>query len=283
MNLPPLILKDDQVLKLKHPFGIMGIVNITSDSFWAESRVKDPALAVERALLFLQQGANILDLGAESSRPGSKPLDMGLEIEQLEPVIKALKEKAPQAILSVDTWHAATAAQALSLGVQMINDISACRFDPELLEVVSQYKPGYVLMHAQGRPATMQISPKYQDVIGEIFHFFEVELTRLVKAGLPEDHILLDPGIGFGKRLEDNLLILKQLHKFKVWGRPLLVGLSYKSLFGDLLGLPLEDRGSITQVATALLWQQGVGWHRVHEVKKTFESLSFAQHLSKIN
>ena len=256
-------------------FGIMGIVNCTDDSFYAETRTAKTADAIKRALTLLDEGAHIIDLGAESSRPYAKPLDPACEARRLLPVLARLRRSA--AFLSVDTWHASTAAMALSLGCSMINDISAARWDPELLDVLVQWKPGYVLMHAGGRPGQMQDHPVYRDVVDEELAFFTEQMNRLVGAGLPEERILLDPGIGFGKTLDHNLALLRAIPRFLSLGRPLLIGLSMKSLFQQLLGLELNERGLPTQVASALLLSRGVFWHRVHHVAATRTSLLLTQ------
>lgn len=255
------------------PFGVMGIVNLTPDSFYDGGCHADAASGLAHALKVRDDGADVLDLGAESSRPGATPLSAGEELHRLLPVLAGLKREAPGACLSVDTYHAATAAAVLTQGVQIINDISACRFDPELLDVLVEYKPGYVLMHSQGRPEVMQQAPRYADVRREVRDFFEREMTRLVRAGLPEDRIVLDPGIGFGKTLEHNLTLLAHPEDWLELGRPVLMGLSMKSLFGGLFGLAAADRGTVTQVATARLWERGVFWHRVHDAAATRRTL----------
>ena len=160
--------------------------------------------------------------------------------------------------------------------MQIINDISACAFDPGLLDVLVQYKPGYVLMHSQGRPDVMQQDPRYADVRSEVMAFFERGLHRLTAAGLPEEHIVLDPGIGFGKTLGHNLELLAHAEDWLAFGRPVLLGLSMKSMFGQLLGLTTPERGCATQVATALLWEKGLFWHRVHDVAATRRTLTLA-------
>jgi dihydropteroate synthase len=254
----------------------MGIVNLTPDSFYdgdSHARVRD---RVEHALRLHAEGADILDLGAESSRPGAAELEPAEELSRLLPVLFALKREAKGAIISVDTYHADTAAAALELGVSVINDISACIFDPGLQDVLAQYKPGYVLMHSGGRPGNMQDDPQYDDVRREVMTFFERSLTRLVGAGLPEDRIVLDPGIGFGKTLAHNMELLAHPEDWFSFGRPVLMALSMKSVFGGLLGLSTAGRGTSTQVATALLWGRGVFWHRVHEVAEIRRSLALA-------
>jgi len=254
----------------------MGIVNLTPDSFYDGGQHNSPAPGIRHALALRDQGADILDLGAESSRPGAAELLPQQETERLLPVLAGLRRKAPAAVISVDTYHAETAATVLGLGVSIINDISACSFDPALLDVLVQYKPGYVLMHSQGRPKTMQHSPSYTDVRREVREFFEREMSRLVRAGLPEDRIVLDPGIGFGKTLEHNLALLAHPEDWLELGRPVLMALSMKSVFGGLLGLPPQQRGLATATATAMLRGKGVFWHRVHDVAAARQAMTVA-------
>ena len=262
------------------PYGLMGILNLTPDSFYDGGRHATGDAALERARALRGAGADLLDLGAESSRPGARPLTSVEEQQRLLPVLRAVRGAMPGLPVSVDTVHAATAAAALDLGAVVINDVSACGVDPELTDVLVQEKPGYVLMHSQGRPPDMQAAPQYANVCLEVRRFFERELDRLVRAGLPENRIVLDPGIGFGKTLAHNLELLAHLEDFLDFGRPLLVGLSMKSLFGELLGLPVEARGAATQTASALLWERGVFWHRVHDVAGARAALRLAAAIS---
>lgn len=262
------------------PFGVMGILNLTPDSFYDGGKHAAGEAALRQALALSEAGADLLDLGAESSRPGARPLTPEEEQQRLIPVLDAVREKLPGIPLSVDTVHAATAAAALDRGAVIINDVSACGVDPELVDVLAERRPGYVLMHSQGRPPEMQAAPRYADVCLEVRRFFARELARLVKAGLPEEHIVLDPGIGFGKTLSHNLALLAHMEDFLEFGRPLLVGLSMKSLFGDLLGLPVEARGAATQTASALLWERGIFWHRVHDVAGVRGALRLAATLA---
>jgi dihydropteroate synthase len=259
----------------------MGIVNITPDSFYDGGAHERPESAVRHGLRLLEQGARILDLGAQSSRPGAQELAPEQEQARLLPVLRGLREDPAgrEAAVSIDTYRASTARLALEAGADIINDISACAFDPELLAVLVEYAPGYVLMHCRGRPADMQENPRYENVVDEVVHFFEKEMTRLCGAGLAEESIVLDPGIGFGKRLEDNTALLRGIPRLRGLGRPLLAGLSMKSLFGDLLGLAPERRGPATQVATALLAVKGVALHRVHDVAGALDALRLAQAL----
>ena len=268
--------KGGRALKTPSPFGIMCIVNLTPDSFYDGGVHHMPPAGLEHALTLLEQGADILDLGAESSRPGAAELPPDEEIQRLAPVLMGLRRQAPWASVSVDTYHAATAAAVLEQGAVIINDISACAFDPGLLDVLVQYKPGYVLMHSQGRPQTMQHNPRYEDVRREVREFFERNLARLVRAGLPEDRIVLDPGIGFGKTLAHNLELLAHPEDWLGFGRPVLMALSMKSVFGGLLSLPPARRGAATVAATALLRARGIFWHRVHHVADARQALAVA-------
>ncbi len=261
-------------------FGIMGIVNATPDSFYDGGDHDSPDAALAHALRLRDEGAEILDIGAESSRPGARPLEPGEEMHRLLPVLARLRQADAQAVVSIDTYHAVTAAAALEAGADIVNDISACAWDPALTDVLVQYRPGYVLMHSGGRPKTMQDAPRYGDVRREVRDFFERELNRLVRAGLPEECVVLDPGIGFGKSLEHNLALLAHPEDLLAFGRPLLAGISMKSLFGDLFGLPVDERAGVTATATALLAARGYAWHRVHDVKGAAQALVLARILS---
>lgn len=265
-----------RALPASAPFGIMGIVNVTPDSFFDGGEHMQVEQAVAHALRLRDEGADMLDLGAESSRPGARSLSADEELRRLLPVLCRLRAVASGICISVDTYHAATADAVLHCGASVINDISGCVYDPALLDVLVQHRPGYVLMHRQGRPATMQNAPRYDDVRCDVMEFFDQMLNRLVRAGLPEDRIVLDPGIGFGKTLEHNLTLLAHAEEWLTFGRPVLMGLSMKSLFGDLLGLPVARRGAVTQTATALLWQKGIFWHRVHDVAAARQGLTLA-------
>lgn len=250
----------------------MGILNLDPHSFYDGPKNHDYQWAFKLA----EKGADIIDIGAESTRPGSRPVTDEQEINRLLPVLDALGRNGFQGVLSVDTWHGSTAFLALEKGAQIINDVSACRWDPGLLDVVCHFKPGYVLMHSLDKPSRMQCRPEYDDIVSEICAFFENRLKTLTNAGLPEENICLDPGIGFGKTVSHNLEILRNLSRFSIFGRPVLVGLSMKSMFEKLFGLPLEDRRSITTTASVLAWQNGAFWHRVHKPGDVANALSLA-------
>lgn len=257
------------------PFFLAGIVNVTPDSFFDGGRYLEPEAALDQGRELARAGAHILDVGGESTRPGAQAVSEEQELARVIPVVRELG-RLPLAcldglagafpLISVDTYKARVADEALHAGACIVNDISACRFEPGLLDVLAQHKPGYVLMHSLGRPGTMQEDPRYLDVVGEILRFFEERLGVLVKAGVPEANIVLDPGIGFGKLLEHNLAILRGMERFGSLGRPLYVGLSNKSLWGGLLGLGPGQRQTATAVALGLLVARGVLVHRVHDV-----------------
>lgn len=263
------------------PFGIMGIVNITPDSFYDGNSHAECETAIAHAAGLLSEGAHILDLGAESSRPNASPVSQAEEQKRLLPVLMGLRATYPTAILSVDTYHSGTAQRALEAGADIINDISACSFDPALMEVLAEYKPGYVLMHSQGKPQTMQKAPCYTAVVDEVLRFFEQHLNLLTKAGLPLDRIVLDPGIGFGKYVQHNMELLKNTERFLQLGRPLLMGISMKSFLGDMLGLALPDRHTATQVVTSLLAAKGAAYHRVHHVAAARQTLALTTALCR--
>ncbi len=280
------------------PFVVMGVLNTTPDSFYDGGRFVGVEQAVAQGLAMAEAGAGIIDVGGESTRPNATPVTAEEEETRVFPVLEALSQALKKTkvgnpgqgdasqclrpLLSVDTYKARVAAGALERGACIVNDVSACRFDPGLLDVLVHYKPGYVLMHSLGRPQDMQRAPRYEDVIQEIMAFFEERLGVLVRAGLPEEHVVLDPGIGFGKLLEHNVAILRGIETFAALGRPLLIGLSNKSLWGGMLGLGVEERGTATQVGTALMAARGVRIHRVHDVAATVRTCSIVQALGAV-
>lgn len=254
----------------------MGILNITPDSFSDGGLWQSTQAAILHARKLYGDGAHLVDVGAESTRPGACPLDAAEEMARLKPVLKALARDCPHIPLSVDTRHGETARMALKQGVTVINDVSGLKHDPSMLEIIAEYRPGYVLMHSQGDPQTMQNAPHYADIMAEICQFFENGMARLMTAGVPENRIVLDPGIGFGKTLEHNLEIIRRLPELLTFGRPLLMGISRKSLFGQLLALPAGGRDMATAAASALLYERGAQWHRVHNAAAAAQALELA-------
>ncbi|WP_419788332.1 dihydropteroate synthase [Pseudodesulfovibrio sp.] len=260
------------------PFLIAGIVNVTPDSFYDGGTHPDVESGTAHGLKLAEQGADILDVGGESTRPYADPVSEAEEMARVVPVIRELAEAGHT--ISVDTYKAKVAAAAMDAGADIVNDVSAFAFEPELLDVVAQYKPGYVLMHSLGKPEQMQNAPSCGDVVGEIMAFFEDKLAALVKAGLPEDRVVLDPGVGFGKLLEHNLEILRGIDRFRSLGLPVYMGLSNKSVWQGLLDLPVGERGNATQIGTALTAAKGAFIHRVHDVKLTRQTLTIVQEIA---
>ncbi|NOX96880.1 MAG: dihydropteroate synthase [Nitrospirae bacterium] len=252
-------------LRLSKRTHVMGILNVTPDSFFDGGRYRVLEDALSRAHRIVEEGADIIDVGGESSRPGSEPIPVEVEIKRVIPVVERLVKETDVPI-SVDTCKAEVARRALDLGAQMINDITALRNDPVLGEVVAEYKVPVILMHMQGKPEDMQDAPCYQALIPELLSFFREAIKRASSAGVEEKNILLDPGIGFGKRTGHNLEIIKSLKEFRALGCPLVLGPSRKRLIGDVLGLPIEERleGTAAIVAVAIL--NGAHIVRVHDV-----------------
>jgi len=243
----------------------MGIVNVTPDSFYDGGRYGTPEQAVAHALELLEEGADILDVGAESTRPGSQAVPVQDEIDRVIPVVSELARRVSVPI-SVDTRKAGVARRALDAGASMINDVSALRFDDEMAQVIALSGAAVVLMHMQGTPETMQRAPSYRDVVLEIKQFFEERMEAAVGAGIDRNQIVLDPGIGFGKLLTHNLDILNRLSVFAMLQRPLLLGLSRKGFIGQVVHRPVEDRQWGTAAAVALAVDRGAHILRVHDV-----------------
>lgn len=244
---------------------LMGIINVTPDSFSDGGTYFDTAKAIDRGLELASEGADIIDVGGESTRPGSQPVPEAEEIGRVVPVIGALRRKT-QALLSVDTTKAAVARAALDAGADIVNDTSAFRFDPAMPGVVARSGAGVVLMHMQGTPLTMQQSPRYDDLIGEICDFLAERIRVAEAAGVPGERIIVDPGIGFGKSFDHNLEILRRQELFHGLGRPLLLGFSRKAFLGKILGLPPDERLEGTIAAAVLSVERGAHILRVHDV-----------------
>ncbi|GAB4319650.1 MAG: hypothetical protein Kow0059_13760 [Candidatus Sumerlaeia bacterium] len=247
---------------------IMGVLNVTPDSFSDGGRLASAQAAVEAGRRMLDEGADIVDVGGESTRPGATPVDVEEEWRRVGPVLAGLRRAAPGALISIDTYKGEAARRALAEGADIVNDISAGRLDPALWDVVAGARCGYVLMHMQGEPGTMQQAPHYEDCVREVGGFLADKLAELAALGVEPERVVADPGIGFGKRLEDNLALLANLNALgRAAGRPLLVGPSRKRFIGDALGLPVEERLEGTLAAVALAVWQGAAVVRVHDVR----------------
>lgn len=244
---------------------VMGVLNITPDSFFEPSTVTSPEDALERAHEMMADGADLLDIGGESSRPGAEPVGLDLELARVMPVLEALEPL--DCPISIDTFRAETARQALGQGAVMVNDITALRGDAGMAGVIAEAGAECVLMHMQGTPKTMQDEPRYDDVIDDICAFFEARIAYAEGEGLCRDRLWLDPGFGFGKSVGQNLLMLRRLEEFKRFGLPLLIGTSNKSTIGAVLGLPVDDRTEGTAATVAIAIGNGVDCVRVHDVK----------------
>ena len=252
---------------------MMGIVNVTPDSFSDAGLFLEPEAAVVHAEELAAQGAEILDVGGESSRPGAAPVPEDEELRRVLPVIERLS--GPR--LSVDTTKAAVARAALEAGAEIVNDISAFRFEPELAGVVADAGAGCVLMHMLGEPRTMQEDPRYEDVVSEVRAFLEERLAFAVREGIPEERVWLDPGIGFGKTVEHNLELLRRLDEIASVGRPVVIGTSRKAFLGKLTGgRPESERLPGTIATNVLALERGASVFRVHDVAPVVDALRVA-------
>jgi dihydropteroate synthase len=245
---------------------VMGVLNVTPDSFSDGGRYLDRATAVERGVQMVDEGADVIDVGGESTRPGSDLVPAAEERERVVPVIETLASRVPVPI-SIDTRKAEVARAALDVGATIVNDVSACA-DPEMFDVVKGTGAGLVLMHMQGDPKTMQQAPSYGDVVAEVTEYLRERIEAAEFAGVPFEAISVDPGIGFGKTLEHNLLILRHLDALAALGRPVLVGPSRKRFIGAILGLPEDERAEGTAGAVAWSVTHGANVVRVHDVKE---------------
>ncbi len=257
---------------------VMGALNVTPDSFYDGGRYARSEDAIEHGLCMAKEGADIVDIGGESSRPGSQPISPAEELERVVPVIEGIRRRS-DVLLSVDTTKAAVAEEAIACGASMVNDISALRFDPKMAEVIGGSGAFVILMHMVGTPKTMQIAPRYTDVVTEIKAFLAERIEAAVQLGIERARIIIDPGIGFGKRLEHNLTLLKGLSSFTTLQAPILVGLSRKSFLGKLLDLPPEERLEGTIAANALAIVNGADIIRVHDVKEGRRTADVARRL----
>jgi dihydropteroate synthase len=256
---------------------IMGILNVTPDSFSDGGRHLAVDAALEHARRMIAEGAEILDIGGESTRPGAEPVPVEEEIARTVPVIRAIRREW-DGCLSIDTMKAAVAAAALEAGADVVNDVTGLTGDPEMTTVCRDTGCGVVVMHMRGTPRTMQTNPRYEDVVEEVRAFFIERLETLVAAGLDARTLCFDPGIGFGKTLEHNLALLREVGALSPVGRPLLLGVSRKSFIGKILGSDsIEDRNWPTVALTAYGRDAGVRLHRVHDVKPNVEALRMTE------
>jgi dihydropteroate synthase len=255
---------------------VMGVLNVTPDSFSDGGVNRNPAVAIASARRMIADGAALVDVGGESTRPGSEGVDTDEELRRVEPVLEALGGDLP---LSIDTSKAEVARRALALGAELVNDVTALRGDPELAGVVADADAYLCLMHMQGTPRTMQFEPRYDDVVSDVASFLEERLAAAVEAGIREELVCLDPGIGFGKTVEQNVELVRRLPELVALGRPILIGLSRKSSLGRLQG----DAGATTSstaasvAAAVAAFERGAAIIRAHDVREHVEALTVAK------
>ena len=276
-----LVLSNNRVLDLWNKPLLMGIINVTPDSFYSNSRVKEDRLLL-KVQEYIDKGADILDIGGESTRPGSDPVSLEEELARVIPAIKLIREKYDIPI-SLDTYKAEVARQGVEAGADIINDISGMTLDEDMVNVVKETGAPIVIMHMKGNPKNMQDNPEYDDVIKEICSYFEEKIEYALSSGIKKEQIILDPGIGFSKRLEDNLAILKYMDEFKMFGLPLLIGASHKSVVRDVLNVPVCERLSGTLATTALATQLGANIIRVHNIKENKQVIDMIYAINEVD
>ncbi|MBX6422884.1 dihydropteroate synthase [Thermosulfurimonas sp. F29] len=258
---------------------IMGILNVTPDSFSDGGSFYHPEAALRQAERLIEDGADILDIGGESTRPFAEPVSEEEELRRVIPVIEAVRQRFPEIPISVDTYKARVAEEALSAGADIVNDVSALRFDPGMTEVIRRHRPPVVLMHMKGTPQTMQIDPRYEDPVREIREFLRERAELVRSLGVPPQGIIVDPGIGFGKRFEDNLALLRAVRAFRELGYPVLYGPSRKAFLGEILKKEARERDIGTVATVVFLALSGADLVRVHNVAWCREALAVIDHL----
>ena len=257
---------------------LVGILNVTPDSFSDGGDFLDPEAAASHAAAMLDDGATIIDVGGESTRPGSDPVSQGEEIQRVVPVIDRILAARPEALISIDTYHSETAAAALEAGAHLVNDVTALSGDPRMASVAADAECPVILMHMQGEPKTMQTEPRYTDVVSEVREFLSQRAEYAIAAGIRREDVILDPGIGFGKDLEHNLALLRNLDAIVGLGFPVLIGASRKRFIGTITGLQeARERVFGTVATTVLAYEKGATLFRVHEVSANREALAVAE------
>lgn len=254
----------------------MGILNVTPDSFSDGGKFVSAENVVQHVNQMIASGADIIDVGGESSRPFATPVTLEEELNRVIPAIQRIRREHSIPI-SVDTTKAEVARQAIAAGADIINDISALRFDPAMAAVVKKYSTPIIIMHMQGVPTDMQVAPAYDDIIAETIDFFRERLSWLINKGIPKDSVIIDPGIGFGKTIEHNLTIINHLEQYHTLGRPIMVGHSRKSFIAKVLGDDTVDRDIATAAISSLLAYKHTAIIRVHDVEKNYQSIKLAE------
>ena len=257
---------------------LVGILNVTPDSFSDGGEFLDHGKAVARASAMLDEGAHVVDIGGESTRPGSAPVSLEEEIGRVVPVIQAILDERPDAVISIDTYRAQTAEAAIEAGASIINDVSALRGDGRMAKLVAEAGCPVILMHMQGEPKTMQQNPRYENVVREVRDFLRERAEHAISAGVEPENIVLDPGIGFGKTAEHNLALLHRLRAIADLGFPVLVGASRKGFVGSITGSEdVRERVFGTVATTVLAYERGATLFRVHDLRANREALAMAE------
>lgn len=260
-----------RLLDISQPV-VMGILNATPDSFYNKGQDSDKDSLLRNAEKMLNDGAALLDIGGASTKPGATMIDAGAEMERVIPVIEAIRKSFPQVWLSVDTYNAATARATVGAGADIINDVSGGSYDADMISTVAELKVPYIAMHMQGRPETMQQDPQYDDVVTEVFHYLKNVCHKCSHAGITD--IIIDPGFGFGKTVQHNFQLLNAMHSFRILGRPVLAGLSRKSMICKPLHVKPEHALNGTTALHMAALQQGASILRAHDVKEAMEVIA---------
>lgn len=269
-----------ETIDMRHGAILMGVLNVTPDSFSDGGRFFDANAATKQGLRMATDGARLIDIGGESTRPGAEAVTESEELRRVLPVIEKLRAAEMSAWLSIDTSKATVARQALDAGAQIINDITGGTGDPAMMPLAAERGAGFIIMHMQGTPRTMQSAPHYDDVVAEVREFFRQQYARALDCGIDSMAIAFDPGIGFGKTLQHNLELLRHLPELRVHARPLVVGVSRKSFLGKITDTTeVTERLAPTVALTALLRERGADVIRVHDVKENFAALRTAEAL----
>lgn len=270
-------LKDGSVYNFDN-MKVMGILNATDNSFFPGSRVGSVENAVNIAMKMIEDGADILDIGGESTRPGSDPVSEEQEINRVVPVIEGIRKKNKDALISVDTYRAKTAEEAIKAGADIINDISAMTFDDNMAEVAVKYDTPVILMHIKGTPKNMQKDPHYNDVIGEVKDFFKERIDYAISKGIKREKLILDPGIGFGKNFDHNIELIKKIDSFYEFNMPILLAVSRKTFIGLALGnIPVEERLEGTIAVSCFAAMKNVDMIRVHDVLENKKAIKMIE------
>jgi dihydropteroate synthase len=273
----PSIHSKGRILDITHPV-VMGIINVSPDSFYSKGQGDDVDVLLGVVEQMLQHGAAILDIGGASTRPGQELVSADEELRRIMPAVEAVHRRFPEAWLSVDTYNAAVAREAVAAGVNIVNDVSSGRFDKQMLQTVAALNVPYIAMHMQGTPKTMQQNPEYADVVSEVYAYLENACIQCADAGITD--IIIDPGFGFGKTVEHNFRLLGEMHQLKELGKPILAGLSRKSMICRALKVSPEHALNGTTALNMIALQQGANILRVHDVKEAVEVIKLYEMLT---